>query len=309
MMKAESKRSSNPRWEICRRDFLRTSGAFLVSGSLFLTLAAGADAADSEVKLRFGIVTDTHYADADPLGTRYYRESLAKLRECIDLMTEKKVGFLCELGDFKDQANPPKEESTLRFLRDVEKVFREFRGARHHVMGNHDLDGISKKQFLSVTRDDSTYYSFDAAGFHFVVLDACFDSKGDDYDHGRFDWTDANISTTQIDWLADDLSKTNYPTIAFIHQNLDGEGAVFVKNAADVRKILEDSGKVCAVFQGHHHPGSYRVVNGIHYYTLKAVVEGSGEKNNAYAIIEVLKGGDMTVTGYRKAVSKKLPVV
>ena len=48
------------------------------------------------------------------------------------------------------------------------------------------------------------------------------------------------------------------------------------------------------------------MVNGIHYYTLKAVVEGAGEKNNAYAIVEIHEGGDMTVTGYRKAVSKKL---
>ena len=308
-MKAESERRSNPNWKICRRDFLKTSGAFLASGFLSSSLAAEADAADSEVKLRFGIVTDTHYADTDPLGTRYYRESLGKLRECIDLMNEKKVKFLCELGDFKDQANPPKEESTLRFLREIEKVFREFRGPRYHVVGNHDLDSISKKQFLSVTRDETTYYSFDVAGFHLVVLDACYTSKGEDYDHGRFTWTDANIPPTQMDWLGDDLSKTDYPTIAFIHQNLDGKGSVFVKNAEDVRKILEDSGKVCAVFQGHHHPGSYRVVNGIHYYTLKAVVEGSGEKNNAYAVVEIHEGGDTTVTGYRKAVSKRLSAV
>jgi len=300
---------TDTRREICRRDFLRTSGAFLASGFLFPTLAAETDAADYGVKLRFGIVTDTHYADAGPLGTRYYRESPAKLRECVGLMNEKKVDFLCELGDFKDQANPPAEESTLRFLRDIEEVFREFRGARYHILGNHDLDSISKKQFLAVTRGDAAYYSFDLAEFHFVVLDACYTSKGEDYDHGRFKWTDANIPAAQLDWLTDDLSKTSHPTTAFIHQNLDGEGAVFVKNAEDVRKILEDSRKVRAVFQGHDHAGRYRMVNGIHYYTLKAVVEGSGEENNAYAIVEVLKGGDMTVTGYRKAVSKKLPIV
>jgi len=305
-MKEEFEHGSNARWEICRRDFLRTSGAILASGSLFPTLAAEAQGANANVLLRFGIVTDTHYAEADPLGTRYYRESLTKLRECIDLMNVKKVKFLCELGDFKDQANPPKEESTLTFLRDIEAVFQEFHGTKYHVVGNHDLDSISKKQFLSVTRADSTYYSFDTLGFHFVILDACFTSKGEDYDHGRFTWTDANIPAAQYDWLADDLSKTHYPTIAFIHQNLDGEGAVFVKNAQDIRELLENSGKVLAAFQGHDHAGRYRMINGIHYYTLKAVIEGSGEKNNAYAVVEVLRSGDLLVTGYRKAVSKKL---
>ena len=307
-MKGDFERGIDPRWEVCRRDFLKTSGALLVSGVLFPSLAAENNAAGSEIQLHFGIVTDAHYADADPLGTRYYRESLAKLRECIDLMNDKRAGFLCELGDLKDQANPPTEVSTLRFLSDIEKVFREFRGTRYHVVGNHDFDSISKKQFLSVTRGNSTYYSFDVAGYHFAVLDACFTSKGEDYDHGRFTWTDSNIPKTQLDWLANDLSKTSYPTIAFIHQNLDGKGAVFVKNAEDVRKILEDSGKVRAVFQGHHHPGRYRMVNGIHYYTLKALVEGSGKENNAYAVVEIHKGGDITVTGYRKAVSNKLPV-
>ena len=41
-------------------------------------------------------------------------------------------------------------------------------------------------------------------------------------------------------------------------------------------KILHASGKVLAVFQGHHHSGSYSNIAGIHYYTLKALVEGSG---------------------------------
>jgi hypothetical protein len=307
-MKREFEGRTDTRWKIYRRDFLRTSGAFLTTGIL-PTLAGQAAAADFEVELRFGIVTDTHYADAEPLGTRYYRESPAKLRECVDLMNDKEVEFLCELGDFKDQANPPVEESTLRFLREIERVFREFRGERYHAIGNHDLDSISKKQFLSVAGGDSTYYSFDVAGYHFAVLDACYTSKGEDYDHGRFEWTDANIPAAQLDWLADDLSKTSYPTIAFVHQNLDGEGAVFVKNAEDVRKIIEGSGKVRAVFQGHDHAGRCRMINGIDYYTLKAVVEGSGDENNAYAVVEVLKGGDMTVTGYRRAVSKRLPIV
>src|SRR5512136_52188 len=55
------------------------------------------------IRLRFGIITDLHYADIDPSGDRSYRESLVKLEECIKAMNDRKADFLVELGDFKDQ--------------------------------------------------------------------------------------------------------------------------------------------------------------------------------------------------------------
>jgi alkaline phosphatase len=81
---------------------------------------------------------------------------------------------------------------------------------------------------------------------------------------------------------------------------------VYVNNAAEIRQILEQSGKVTAVFQGHHHEGSYSYIEGIHYYTLKAMVEGPGDENNSYAIVEILPDRSITVTGYRKAITKQL---
>jgi alkaline phosphatase len=60
------------------------------------------------------------------------------------------------------------------------------------------------------------------------------------------------------------------------------------------------------VFQGHQHSGGYSQIEGIHYYTLKAVVEGPGEEDNAYAVVEVRPDGRIIVTGYRKAVSRRM---
>ncbi len=111
-------------------------------------LGAGAPAA--EAPLRFGLVTDIHYADIEPAGMRQYRESPAKLAECVRFMNEQKVDFLVELGDFKDQGKPPDEAATLGYLRKIEDVFRGFKGLRFHVVGNHDVDSISKQQFLDV---------------------------------------------------------------------------------------------------------------------------------------------------------------
>ncbi|MHC4230400.1 MAG: metallophosphoesterase [Planctomycetota bacterium] len=296
-------------WVISRRVFLKSSAASLAC--LPLSCANWGTSHGRHGAVRFGIVTDCHYADADAAGTRFYRESLDKLTECEKLMNAEKVDFLIELGDFKDQDRPPAEQKTLSYLHATEQVFQEFNGPTYHVLGNHDLDSISKTQFLSRVENTNiessrSYYSFDVNDLHCVVLDANYKTDGGDYDHGNFDWTDANIPPKELDWLRQDLDAAREHVIVFMHQLLDGTGSVYVKNAPDVRQILEASGKVLAVFQGHHHAGSYSNIAGIHYYTLKALVEGTGPENNSYAIAEVSPDGNVAITGYRRAISKRL---
>jgi predicted phosphodiesterase len=302
----------NTCWIITRRTFLKSSVASLASLTVpAISYAINGDSKAKQRTARFGIVTDCHYADADAQGIRFYRESLDKLSECVALMNTEKVDFLIELGDFKDQDKPPAEKKTLSYLQAAEKMLKQFKGPTYHVLGNHDMDSISKMQFLKRvenTKIDSnrSYYSFDSNGLRYVVLDANFRTDGADYDHGNFDWTDANIPPKELDWLRKDLDAAPGAAIVFIHQLLNGTGSVFVKNAAQVRQILEASGKVLAVFQGHHHSGSYSNIAGIHYYTLKAVVEGHGLQNNSYAIVDVYPDSSITITGYRKAVSTQL---
>jgi len=263
----------------------------------------------SRVLVRFGMVTDVHFADIDPNGARTYRESDRKLAECVSEMNDRRVDFLVELGDFKDQDQVPNEARTLGFLRHIESVLALFKGPRYHVMGNHDVDSLSKAQFLSIAQSGAgasgeAHYAFAQKGVRFIVLDADHKADGSDYDRGNFDWGDANIDAAQLAWLERTLASSREPAVLFIHQQLDGEGAYYVKNAAAVRSILEAPGNVLAVFQGHRHEGAYSVINGIPYYTLKGVIEGSGPDANAYAIVEVRDDGSVWVTGYRRAVSQ-----
>ena len=56
-------------------------------------IAAMDDRAGSAVAFaRFGIVTDTHYADIEPYEGRYCRESLAKMAESVACMNDALVG-------------------------------------------------------------------------------------------------------------------------------------------------------------------------------------------------------------------------
>ena len=266
--------------------------------------------------IRFGIVTDIHYADRPTPAstTRFYRESIGKLSECIDFMNQQEVDFLIELGDFKDQGVEPREEETLVFLSTVEKEFRRFKGPRYHVLGNHDHDSISKQQFLEGISNEgfkkaSNFYSFNKKSFHFIILDANYTSQGKAYDRGKFDWTDAHIPKDQLEWLKSDLQRNKMPAVIFIHHRLDTPPSdrIYCPDNADVvRKMLEDAGNVVIVFQGHYHEGGVSSLNNIYYYTLKAVVEGSGPDNNNYAIVEIDKNLIVRVKGFRKTESLDL---
>ncbi len=297
-------------WHPTRRDFLKASTGLLA------TMALGPFSCQSlkcfpRQTACFGMVTDIHYADINTRIGRHYRDSIGKLNECTDLMNTQKVDFLMELGDFKDQDDNPTEGKTIEYLQTIETIYQNFQGPTYHVLGNHDMDSISKKQFLTHIQNtgiapESSYYSFAKNRVHFIVLDANFSSDGKDYDHGKFDWTDTNIPPAQLDWLRNVLKSSDKPAIVFSHQRLDGVGSVYIKNAAQVCQVLEDSGKVLAVFHGHHHEGGYNRINNIHYYTLQAVVDGPAPENNSYAIVEVLPDLNITVTGYRKAVPREL---
>ena len=52
--------------------------------------------------IRFGIITDPHYADAPAHGTRFYRDSIPKLRDAVTAIAAEQPDFLMELGDIKD---------------------------------------------------------------------------------------------------------------------------------------------------------------------------------------------------------------
>ncbi len=268
----------------------------------------GPRTAPGPAPVRFGLITDLHFADRDPAGGRMYRESTARLAEFVRTMNAEKADFVAELGDFKDQDIQPAEARTLSFLRTIESVFAGFRGPRYHALGNHDEDSISKDGFLSVAPNtgipaDRTWYSFDVRGVHFVVLDPNFRSDGGAFSRGAYAWEDCNLPPAELDWLKADLAGGRGPAVVLLHQQLDGEGAYYVRNAAAARRILADSGRVRVVFQGHRHEGAFSEIDGVAYVTLKAAGEGSGPSANAYLLVEAAADGVVRVRGFHKLAS------
>ncbi|MGE3315303.1 MAG: metallophosphoesterase [Planctomycetaceae bacterium] len=276
--------------------------AFLKGGTLVLAAASRSSsnlfADDKPTGLRVGLVTDLHYADKPPAGTRHYRETLAKLGEAARQFERDKPAFVVELGDLIDAADSVDLEQ--RYLKTVNREFSTICKDRHYVLGNHCVDTLKKEEFLGGVEQEKSYYSFNHSSIHFVVLDSCFRGDGQPYGRKNFTWTDANIPAVELEWLEADLKSNERPVIVFAHQRLDVSNHHGVKNNADVRKVLEASGKVLAVFQGHSHQNDLNEIGGIHYCTLAAMVEGSGVESNGYAMMEIAPDGTIQLAGFRK---------
>lgn len=70
--------------------------------------------------------------------------------------------------------------------------------------------------------------------------------------------------------------------------------------------MLEAHGKVMAVFQGHSHQNDLKLINGIPYCTLAAMVEGTGEENNSYSLLQLSSNGTLTLKGWCRQQSREL---
>jgi alkaline phosphatase len=270
--------------------------------------AAWAAAQGQEVAkpvLRAGIVTDCHYADRDRSGTRHYRETAWKLPEAMEKLNSIGLDMVVELGDLIDEA--PDAAREIGHLKKIDAVFAQFKGDRHYVLGNHCVFTLTKEEFLDNCGMEKAHYSFDKGGLHFVVLDACYKQDGTPYGRKNFTYDNTFIPPEEVEWLRGDLGGTDKPTIVLAHQRLDFSEAdgrnnwnLTVKNAPELRKIFEESGRVRAVFQGHSHQNDHRQVGGIHYCVFRAMVEGSGPEQNGYSVANFYADGSIKIEGFRQ---------
>ncbi|MDR1959884.1 MAG: metallophosphoesterase [Planctomycetaceae bacterium] len=288
--------------------------AFLYQGTLLITgtLAVApfnirkAVAETEKTVLRIGLLTDVHYAEKKPAGNRYYEESTVKLADAATELGKQQMDFVVELGDFIDSVKSI--ETDKKHLRTINAEFRKICKERHYVLGNHCVETLTKKEFLDEVGQEKSYYSFDRNGYHFIVLDACFRQDGVDYGRNNSQWTDTKLPDAEMKWLKEDLAAAEFPCILFLHQRLDIENQqpCAVKNADRIRVLLEQSGKVRLVLQGHDHGGDYKEIAGIPYCTLSAVVEGSGSKNNSFSSLEIIENGNLRLRGFVKQKNRNI---
>ena len=185
-------------------------------------------------------------------------------------------------------------------------ILRQAHAPLVNVAGNHDTIHLKTRDLLEIWRADGRpgspipvgdgpelYYAFDRGGFHFTVL----------HTHEKPD-VEITIGRRQLDWLAADLAATSLPTVLLMHHSaadqelagnrwFEGEPHLcLVKERAELRRIVRESGRVILVLNGHLHWNHLDVIDGIPYVTLQSLIENldddaPGRAAAAHAVIRL----------------------
>jgi hypothetical protein len=237
-----------------RRQFVKTVA--VGCGILILPASLKATAKKQHRTLRFGVCADVHkdiMHDAD-----------SRLKTFIDAASAKKLDFIIQMGDF---CRP------YDYNREFLTIWNNYPGEKHHVIGNHDMDGgFTREKVTEFRNSPSRYYSFDKNGYHFIILDGNDKnpsiSKAPGY--SRF------ISDEQLLWLQSELKSATVPCVLFSHQSLENTD-LGIENQSEIRQLLEDENKVSgfkkviACFSGHHHIDYATSINGIYYIQINSM--------------------------------------
>jgi predicted phosphodiesterase len=180
------------------------------------------------------------------------------------------VDFAVHLGDITDSGEFGQFYNAGRILEGLGCPL-------YPVVGNHDnFTSDNKRNWKDFAGRESTNYTFDRLGFHFIVID-CTPNP----------YVPANIECDSIvrDWVAADLAAhSDKPTFVLSHFNMweRGWNAVFdttehyaeYSGMSELRQVLEEAGNVVAVINGHVHANRVEVHNGIYYIDIGATLVG-----------------------------------
>ena len=232
--------------------------------------------------MRIGFFTDSHFSSAEiTCGCRYNSKSLEKINEAFRHFVTEKCDLVVCLGDLIDRENNHQKE--IENLKKVSNDLQKYDIKTCVLMGNHDAFAFTPEEFYSILGEEYRPGNIACDNINLIFLDTCYFKNGEHYMPGDSDWTDTFLP--KIKELETVLEAIEEEAYVFLHQNLDPtvpeNHRVF--NNAEIRGILQKSGKVKTVFQGHYHKGNTNEVEGIKYITFAAMCEN----DSAYYVVEI----------------------
>ncbi len=240
------------------------------------------------MSLTIGFVTDLHFGPAayhDGKLRKLTHHAAALTRDVVRAMNDElKPDLLVNLGD--DIEDESRDADLARYT-ECQEILRTAKAELVNVAGNHDMIHLTREDLSRIWHRDAPsdppvsaplFYSLDRGEFHLAILHTI----------ERKD-VDVRIPHAQLEWLEHDLARTTLPVIVLMHhsaseQELDDSfwfkgiaHLALVKERAELRRILEASGKVRAVFNGHVHRNHLDVIAGIPYVTIQSLIENLDE--------------------------------
>ncbi len=284
-----------------------------------LTATQARAIADDAPLFSFGVIADAQYCDAEPTGTRFYRNSTRKLAACVDVFNELDLAFVVHLGDFIDRE--------FQSFDELLPIFDRLKAPRYHVLGNHDFS-VAADELEKVAPKlgmPSRYYTFRTRDWRFVVLDgndlslyarsegsreraqaqAMLESlKGEEAANAQT-WNGA-IGRTQLTWLDRELAEADSAgekSLVFCHFPVYPDNVHNLWNSAEVIGTIGSHRSTVTYMNGHNHAGNYGQQGNLHYVTLPGMVETEAE--TAFAVVRVHSDG-LHVEGHGRTPNRTL---
>lgn len=214
------------------------------------------------------IYSDIHWTGIMP-------DAMERLKVIIDAAQKQKADAILCLGDTawsKPEFQP------------IADLWNSIPIPHYMVLGNHDMDRNSKDEVTAFYGMPANYYSFDVKGLHFVALDTNYCQKNGeeavlDYDHANYagQITD-RMPEKELEWLREDLKRTEKPTILLSHAPLcrNQDDFHYCKDYEAVHKIMLEHNQSVGWRQaflscnGHSHVDSYFQWDGLHYLSINS---------------------------------------
>jgi manganese-dependent ADP-ribose/CDP-alcohol diphosphatase len=297
-----------------RRKFLKIT--------LPLTLTGGLQAKSvRKPELSFGVIADPQYADQPAGGSRFYRESVGKLKESVNQLNKQSLDFVVTLGDVIDK--------DFKSFDTMMPLYEKLDAPHRLVLGNHDfaVADDDKSKVMHAMGMKQPYYSEVREGWRLIYLD------GTDVSIFRHPENDAQtvaamklykelkqkkvrqavpwngaLGDAQMRWLKKELEASKLAgqqVIVFNHYPVcpTGDGHN-LWNAEEVVNLLSAYPNVAAYMNGHNHKGNYAHHKGCHYVNFKGMVET--ENTSAYAVVRCF-ADRIEIDGIGAEPDRKLP--
>ena len=251
---------------------------------------------NKKYKFSFGAIADCQYCTEPNQGSTHYSLSAGKLEECIQELNTHDLKFVIHLGDFIDR-NYASFDKIL-------PIYQSLKMPAYHTLGNHDFDVAEKWKSKVPERMgmQARYYDFVLEGWRFIVLDGN-DVSFHAYPKDSLKYSEAEayykenkvrspkwngaVGEEQLAWMRKILEgaqEKGEKVVLYCHFPVYPADPHNLWNAKQIISILEEFPCVKAYINGHNHKGKYGQKDGIHYLTLKGMVE---TEINAYSIISV----------------------
>jgi 3',5'-cyclic AMP phosphodiesterase CpdA len=273
--------------------------------------------------LRFGVIADPQYADADPKleYDRFYRNSPKKLADAIDTLNGEDLAFVVTLGDLID-----------RDWDGYDRILSVYEALRHDnilLPGNHDFS-IAPDRLADVHARlgmPAPWHDFLRGGIRFVVIDgnevSLFSTPEGDPRHAvakqrlaaleasgainAMPWN-GGIGEGQFAWLERVLVEAadrGEKVVVMGHYPLYPENQHNLWDFDRLTGLFERSGNVIAYLNGHNHVGNLGRHGSTWYVNFKGMVDT--ETENTFAVVEI-HADRIEVIGYGREESRSLPL-